>query len=212
MFNLVNNLLKKRIIIHGGGGNTRTIIAVLKSNGIMDEIICIDKPLVADETILGVKVFEKIAFANSDIHLISYGDNQHRAEVYNEFKEKTFCIGNCIASDAIIYSKSISANENLQVFNRVYIGPDVIVGNNNIINTGAIIEHEVTLKDHLHIAPGSVICGRATIGNYVFVGANSVVRDKISICDNVTIGAGSVVISSIEEPGVYVGNPVRKIN
>lgn len=55
-----------------------------------------------------------------------------------------------------------------------------------------------------HIAPVS-------IGNNVFLGINSVVLCNVSICDNVIVGAGAVVSNSIRTPGVYSGNPAKKI-
>jgi sugar O-acyltransferase (sialic acid O-acetyltransferase NeuD family) len=213
IFNIYANVLKNayRIIIHGAGGNTRTIIGILKSQNYVEKLFCIDKALCNGETILGVPVINSLEFRKEDIHLISFGDALIRASVYNNLKSNGYRIGNCISQDAIIYNSQILDTENNQIFNLAYLGPDVIIGNNNIINTYAIIEHEVVLKDNIHVAPGSVICGRVCIGNNVFIGANSVIRDKISVCDNVTIGAGSVVISEITEPGTYVGNPVRKI-
>jgi UDP-N-acetylbacillosamine N-acetyltransferase len=157
-------------------------------------------------------VIDSLDFKSDDIHLISYGELNIRTKVFTELKNKGLKIGNCIANDAIIYNNQILSGLNNQIFDHTYIGPGTVIGNNNIINTGAIIEHEVSIKDNNHIAPGSVICGRVKIGSFVFAGANSVIRDKLSICDNVTIGAGSVVVKDISEPGVYVGNPVRKLS
>ena len=58
---------------------------------------------------------------------------------------------------------------------------------------------------------GAVVAGRARIGRNVFVGAGAVVIDSISVCDDVVIGAGAVVTSSIDEAGVYVGVPARRM-
>jgi acetyltransferase-like isoleucine patch superfamily enzyme len=33
----------------------------------------------------------------------------------------------------------------------------------------------------------------------------------VSICDGAVIGAGAVVTSDIAAPGIYAGNPARKI-
>jgi len=33
----------------------------------------------------------------------------------------------------------------------------------------------------------------------------------VSICDQAVIGAGAVVTKDITEPGVYAGNPARKL-
>jgi acetyltransferase-like isoleucine patch superfamily enzyme len=49
-----------------------------------------------------------------------------------------------------------------------------------------------------------------TIGNRVSIGSNATIL-PVRICDDVVIGAGSVVTRSIEAPGVYVGNPARRI-
>jgi UDP-3-O-[3-hydroxymyristoyl] glucosamine N-acyltransferase len=43
------------------------------------------------------------------------------------------------------------------------------------------------------------------------MGTNSSVREKVNICDNVTIGLNGGVVKNINEKGVYVGLPVKKI-
>ena len=53
-----------------------------------------------------------------------------------------------------------------------------------------------------HVAP-------VKIGNNVFIGMNSTILCGVRICDNVIISANSLVASSINEPGVYAGNPAR---
>jgi acetyltransferase-like isoleucine patch superfamily enzyme len=51
---------------------------------------------------------------------------------------------------------------------------------------------------------------KTRIGNNVLIGSNSSIL-PVSITDNVIIGAGSVVTKNITEPGVYAGNPAKKI-
>lgn len=48
------------------------------------------------------------------------------------------------------------------------------------------------------------------IGNNVSIGSNATIM-PVEICDNVVIGAGSVVTRSITSPGIYAGNPAKKI-
>jgi acetyltransferase-like isoleucine patch superfamily enzyme len=48
------------------------------------------------------------------------------------------------------------------------------------------------------------------IGNNVSLGSNATIL-PVSICDHVVIGAGSVVTKDINEPGIYAGNPCRKL-
>ena len=51
---------------------------------------------------------------------------------------------------------------------------------------------------------------KTTIGNNVYFGSNSTIL-PVSICDNVVIGAGAVVTKNITVPGVYAGNPAKKL-
>lgn len=52
--------------------------------------------------------------------------------------------------------------------------------------------------------------GRTVLGDRVSVGTNATVL-PVAICDDVVIGAGAVVTRDITEPGVYAGNPARRI-
>jgi acetyltransferase-like isoleucine patch superfamily enzyme len=52
---------------------------------------------------------------------------------------------------------------------------------------------------------------RATrVGNRVSIGSNATLL-PVQICDDVVVGAGSVVTRDISEPGIYAGNPARKL-
>lgn len=57
------------------------------------------------------------------------------------------------------------------------------------------------------LSPSITACFKVIL----LVGAGVIIRDGIEITENVTIGMGSVVVRSIVEPGVYLGNPCRKI-
>lgn len=48
------------------------------------------------------------------------------------------------------------------------------------------------------------------IGNGVSIGSNATIL-PVRICDDAVVGAGAVVTRNIDEPGVYVGNPARKL-
>jgi acetyltransferase-like isoleucine patch superfamily enzyme len=48
------------------------------------------------------------------------------------------------------------------------------------------------------------------VGNRVAIGTNATIL-PVRIVDDVVIGAGSVVTRDILEPGIYAGNPARKL-
>jgi acetyltransferase-like isoleucine patch superfamily enzyme len=51
---------------------------------------------------------------------------------------------------------------------------------------------------------------KTVVGNNVSIGSNATIL-PVTITDNVVIGAGAVVTKDILEPGVYIGNPARKL-
>lgn len=48
------------------------------------------------------------------------------------------------------------------------------------------------------------------IGNRVSIGSNATLL-PVDVCDDVVIGAGAVVTRDIVQPGVYAGNPARRL-
>jgi len=115
----------------------------------------------------------------------------------------------------------------------VFVGPfveiqkDVRIGARTRVQSHAFICELVTIGFDCFISHGAMFINdpfsaggpargdrsrwKATsVGNRVSVGTNATIL-PVSICDDVVIGAGSVVTRSILEPGVYAGNPARKI-
>jgi acetyltransferase-like isoleucine patch superfamily enzyme len=48
------------------------------------------------------------------------------------------------------------------------------------------------------------------VGARVSIGSNATIL-PVQICDDVVIGAGAVVTKSITQPGIYAGNPARRL-
>jgi acetyltransferase-like isoleucine patch superfamily enzyme len=115
----------------------------------------------------------------------------------------------------------------------VFIGPfveiqkDVVIGARSKIQSHTFICELVTLGEDCFIghgvmfvndlfAKGGPACGdkslwkQTNIGNHVSIGSNATIL-PVNICAKVVIGAGAVVTRDIVEPGIYVGNPAKKI-
>jgi sugar O-acyltransferase (sialic acid O-acetyltransferase NeuD family) len=93
----------------------------------------------------------------------------------------------------------------------VIITTNVTIGNHVHLNLQTTIGHDSLLGDYVTTAPSVNISGNVTIGKAVYLGTKSCIREKISICDNVILGMNAGVISDIEESGIYVGTPAKKI-
>lgn len=117
--------------------------------------------------------------------------------------------------------------------NHTFIGPfteiqkNVTIGTHCKIQSHSFICELVTIGDHCFIGHGVMFVNdlfqtggpaggdaskwKATrIGNHVSIGSNATIL-PVSVCDHVVIGAGAVVTKDITEPGIYAGNPAKKL-
>ena len=113
-----------------------------------------------------------------------------------------------------------------------FIGPfveiqrDVVVGARSRIQSHTFICEKVSIGEDCFVGHGVMTindrfsAGRPSweaedwestvIGNRVSIGSNATLL-PVRICDDVVVGAGSVVTRDIVEPGVYAGNPARRL-
>jgi acetyltransferase-like isoleucine patch superfamily enzyme len=85
----------------------------------------------------------------------------------------------------------------------------VTIGEDCFISHGAMFVNDLFRKGGP--AGGDTSLWQPTyIGNRVSIGTHATVL-PVTICDDVVIGAGAVVTRDIREPGIYAGNPARKL-
>lgn len=99
----------------------------------------------------------------------------------------------------------VYANFNLTLVDDtdIYIGDNVLIGPNVIIDTGTHpIEPNIRRKQAQFNIP-------VYIGDNVWIGGGAIILPGVKIGKNSVIGAGSVVTKDIPENVVAVGNPCR---
>lgn len=199
----------EKVNIVGAGGHSRSLIALLSACNISVEGI-LDRSITPGEKILGIPVFDfngESAELFGHYYVLAIGDNTARRDALTEFGARIYA--SPLIHPSALRDPSSTVSRFCQVFAGAYIGPQAEVGENVILNTHSIVEHEARVGEDSHIAVGAKILGRAHVGKRCFIGAGAVVKDNVSICDDVTVGANSFVNKSIYEPGTYVGSPVR---
>jgi len=71
------------------------------------------------------------------------------------------------------------------------------VGANCIINSLALIEHDVVIDNHCHIATGARLNGRVRVGEGCFIGSGAILKEGIEVGAHSVIGAGQIVTKNI---------------
>jgi sugar O-acyltransferase (sialic acid O-acetyltransferase NeuD family) len=162
-----------------------------------------------------------------------YSPNNDNIYSLNDFDpnkyEVIIAIGDPKLREDMVYKLPSTTKYFTYVHESASILGDVTIGEGSIIAAGCIITTNIRIGKHAHLnllstighdciigdyfttAPGAKISGNCNIGDRVYFGTNSSVRQKINICDDVTIGLNAGVVKHINQPGVYVGVPAKKI-
>lgn len=121
----------------------------------------------------------------------------------------------CTLGDGVFVGPFVEIQKDVSVGPRTRIQSHTFVCELVTIGADCMIAHGVMFINDLFErggpARGDKSLWRTTrLGDRVSVGSNATIL-PVSICDGAVIGAGAVVTKDITEPGVYAGNPARKL-
>jgi len=145
----------------------------------------------------------------SGIHKnVSFGKNVTVVEPVNLYG---CTIGNdCFIGPFVEIQKNVAIGDRTKIQSHTFICELVTIGSECFVSHGVMFINDIFKKGGP--AGGDKSLWKKTIiGNNVSIGTNATILPVI-ITDNVVIGAGAVVTKDINEQGVYVGNPARKIS
>lgn len=143
----------------------------------------------------------------SQIVNVEFGENVKVVEPVNIYG---CSIGDdCFVGPFVEIQKDVQIGSRTKVQSHTFICELVNIGNECFIGHGVMFINDLFQKGGP--AQGDKTLWQEThIGNRVSIGSNATIL-PVRICDNVVIGAGAVVTKDITEPGVYAGNPAKKI-
>ncbi len=138
---------------------------------------------------------------------VVFGKNVKVIEPVNLYECK---IGdNCFIGPFVEIQKDVIIGDNCRIQSHSFICELVTIGQKCFIAHGVMFIND-TFKEGKPSEGGKDKWGKTRIGDHVSIGSNATIL-PVDICDNVVIGAGSVVTKDILDPGIYAGNPARKI-
>lgn len=121
----------------------------------------------------------------------------------------------CELGDGVFVGPFVEIQKDVKIGARTRVQSHAFVCELVTIGADCFIGHGVMFVNDLFEKGGPARGDRSlwrstTVGDRVSIGSNATVL-PVEICDDVVIGAGAVVTKSIREPGVYAGNPARKL-
>ncbi|MBK0401704.1 acetyltransferase [Adhaeribacter sp. BT258] len=207
---------KEPILLIGGGGNCKSVIEAIESEGKYQVAGIVDAPDRVGKLVLGYPIIgsdEDLPEFLKQVPnaLITVGQLKSaasRIRIFDAIKAAGARLPVIVASTANV-SKHALIGEGTVILHGALVNADAVVGVNNIINTGAIIEHDAVTGNHCHISTGAVLNGDCVVGNEVLIGSNAVLKQGIKIADKAVVGAGSIVLKDVDAGMVVVGNPAK---
>ena len=207
--------MAKKIGIIGFGSFTREIICNIKTNF---DIFVSKKYITSIENIENIERINNCKFYELEKFdykkysaLVTIADIKLRNEIVKDMPIKTEYYtyidknvhnmdkNNKIGKGSIICSGSI-------------LTTNISLGNFVHCNINTTIGHDTNIGNFCNISPGVNISGKCNINDFIYIGTNASIKENISICENVVIGLNSGVVKNIIDPGIYIGNPSKKIN
>ncbi len=204
------------IIVLGGGGHAKVVIATLLMQG--RQMIGYSSLEQNGQPILGVSrlggdevIFQfgidEVRLANG-IGAVEY--SSLRAEIYEQLSGKEYVFEKVIHPSAVVAS-DIQLDDGVQIMARAVVQPGTQIGINSIINTGASIDHDCVVGCHVHIAPGAILCGKVRIEDGAYIGAGATIIQGRSVGARSIVGAGAVVLENVPPNVTVAGIPARVI-
>lgn len=128
---------------------------------------------------------------------------KQREELIDSYKSQGWKFKTLVSPTAIVTHNS-KIGDGSSILNGAIVNRAEI-GENCIVNSGGIVEHDCVIGGNTFIGPGAVIGGFTTIGKNCFVGLGARIGNGLKIGDNISIAMGAVVSKNLEEPGIYHG-------
>jgi len=193
---------KRNIILLGAGGHARSCIDVIEQEGsyIIRGLIGLPREVgteVSGYPVLGTDEELTALLQVDDAVLITIGhikSPEARVHLFETLTDKGCTFPIIISPHAYVSSRTTFGAGTI-VMHGAVINAGADIGNNCIINSHSLVEHDVIIKDHCHISTSAVLNGGVEVGERTFIGSCSCIRESINIGKGCLIGMGQTVFS-----------------
>lgn len=195
--------MPERVVIIGASGHGKVVADIVRACG--DIVVGFLDDDTEKENVIG-PVCHAVNYPDCRF-VIAIGSNAVRQSIAGMLSVSWYT---AIHPSAVISPSAIIGQGTVVMANAV-VNAGAVIGSHCIVNTAAVVEHENTLADFVHLSPGTALGGNVCVGECTHIGIGACVKNNITICSGCTIGAGAAVVKNIEESGTYIGVPARRI-
>ncbi|WP_115131486.1 acetyltransferase [Synechococcus sp. N26] len=191
----------KQLLLVGCGGHARSLIELIESSAEWQIHGLVGLPDQVGNSILGYRVIgcdDDLPSLREECQavVVAIGqlpDSAPRVSLVQQLEQLGFQFPVVISPHAVV-SRYAQLGPGTTVGHGVIINAAAVVGNHCIINSRALIEHDVHIDDHCHVSTGVLVNGGVHIGSHSFIGSGAMIREGLTFPRFTTIGAGQRVM------------------
>ncbi len=205
--------MKNKLLIIGASGHGKVVADIAIKMNKWQSISFLDDDK-SFKSSMGLKVIgtSEDVFAHIDEYeiFVGIGNNTTRQKIHEILETFGASIPVLIHPNAVI-GNQVEIGNGTAVMAGTVVNCCTKIGKSCIINTGSTIDHDNCIEDFVHISPGAHLAGTVKVGQGSWLGIGSIVSNNITITNGCKVGAGSVVVKDINETGIYIGVPARRV-
>lgn len=111
----------------------------------------------------------------------------------------------------VIIGPTVNIGDGTIICRNCIVTVDIHIGKGVLLNTGASIGHDSVIGDYCTFFTNSVASGNTVMGSCCEIGSGAIIIEKKTIAGNTILAPLSSVLKDIIEPGIYSGNPARRM-
>ncbi len=92
------------------------------------------------------------------------------------------------------------------------LGCNVVIGNYVTFRYGAVVSHDVKIRDYVFVGPGSVCTSDAILERGSYLGACCTIINGVTVGENSVVGASTLVNKPVRPNVTVVGVPARELD
>jgi sugar O-acyltransferase (sialic acid O-acetyltransferase NeuD family) len=191
----------KPLLLIGCGGHARSLIDLIETTHQWKIHGLVGLPEQVGERVLGYPVIG----TDADLPLLREAclaallaigqlpDPTPRQRLAARLEKLSFQCPLLISPHAVV-SRHSQLGPGTTVGHGVIVNAGAVVGDHCILNSRALIEHDVQIGDHCHISTGVLVNGGVRVGSGSFIGSGAMLREGLELPPLTVIGAGKRVM------------------
>ncbi len=207
--------MMEKVLVYGAGGHGKVVADILlackdlRLAGFVD-----DRPELQSTSVLGLPVLGDGHWLQQEAGkmrlavALGVGDNCARQRVAEKCLAWGMELVTLVHPSANV-SESAQLGAGTVVMAQAVINPDAVSANGVIVNTAAVVEHDVMIQEYAHVCPNATMGGASRLGKFSQLGIGAVVIQSVHVGSYTIVGAGAVVVRNIPDGVIAFGVPAQ---